>query len=789
MKYFLLVGVCSISILSSCNFKPKTYEVSVVSNTLVLDNTTATENKDYETTISLVDPTKDYRLPDLIAVTISDKALTDTDYTYDSSSGQLKINANVINNKITITGEATPLEVYKVNMSSSTLTIDKTSATENRAYKGVISLVEPNEDYRLPTLITITVSDKTLADEDYTYNSNTGLLEINANVITNDIKIIGERAELDSYKADFICDGHIKVFIYKTRDYDIEPRRTNLAYARDKNSGDLLKDGTGEINFKVEIDENYDIDMLWVRGLYDKCQDNEKTKVDDVYRITKIRSDLQVTVTTKKLYCKKFAASDDLTNNSFTFNWTTRESENVDYVLIDVNHEQQMQCHDNSYVYNATANKFYNFSFTPILKNGVVGSTIICSRALINEPKNVAFPRVEINTEENIIPTYNSILPPPGAWGASIVNNNYVQSAIKIYDKNNLTVYDSTSGSLPKEMFDGAKIKYRGNTSALVSEKKSIKLKIKEPSDLLESFRLNPTPDVDYKNSEWLLINTGESIKQLAGFSIAQTLEFDWPPEFQYCSLYINNDFQGLYVLCESVSRGEGEGDRQSRYKVNKDGYIIENDPYWWKEDLSFETNLFKYGPFKYTFKYPDLDDINQTSYDIIYNYVSKFEDLLLEGNSQCLNYIDMNSYAKWILAHDILITADHAGSNMYAFKKDSSNDTKLQAGTVWDFDSAFNANDISTLSYYRSDLHYYYPWLLKFEEMNNEIKRQYMDYKSNIISDITTRVNLLDKLNYNSLLNSESLRHNYEILSIEDQIQNLMFFLENHLIYLDNNL
>lgn len=703
MKYILLVGVCAVSVLSSCNLKPITYEVKMSSNTLVIDNTVATKNKDYE---------------------------------------------------------------------------------------GTIALIDPDEDYRLPELITVTIDDKTLEDKEYSYDFNTGAISINADLVIGNITISGERAELEGYKANFICDEHVRVFIYKNRDYSINPVESNTAYSRDKDSGLRVKDGTGEINFKVKIDDDYDIDMLWVRGLYDKCQDNEKTKEEDVYRITKIRGDLEVTITTKKIYCKNFAASDDLESNSFTFSWTTRKPENVDYVLIDINQEQQIKHQNDIYKFiDAIKNKLYNFTFTPILKNGVVGSTITCSRALIDSPKDISFPRVEINTQKNILPSYNSVLPPPGCWGQSIVNNNYIQSIVKIYDKNNSIIYDSSNDMSPKGIYDGAKIKYRGNTSALGSEKKSIKLKIEEPADLLESFRLKPISNVNYKNKEWLLINTGENIKQLAGFSIAQTLEFDWPPEFQYCTLYINNDFRGLYVLCESVSKGEGEGEYQSRYKIDNDGYIVENDPYWWKEDLSFETNLFKYGPIKYTFKYPDLDDFNQTIYDYIYNYILEFESFLINEDSRCLDYIDISSYAKWILAHDILITADHAGSNMYAFKKDSSNSTKLQAGTVWDFDSAFNIGDINTLSYYRSDLHYYYPWLLKFDEVNDEIKNEYKYYKNNIVDNITVHINQLDEAIFNNLLRAESLRYNLQISPLNDKIADLMTFLEGHLVFLDNNL
>lgn len=792
MKYFLLVGVCSISILSSCNFKPKTYEVSMVSNTLVVDNATATENKDYEATISLVDPTKDYRLPDLIVVTISDKALTDTDYTYDSSSGQLKINANVINNKITITGEATPLEVYKVNMSSSTLTIDNSSATESRAYKGVISLVEPNEDYRLPTLITITVSDKTLTDEDYTYNFNTGLLEINANVITNDIKIIGERAELDSYKADFICDGHIKVFIYKTRDYDIEPRRTNLAYARDKNSGDLLKDGTGEINFKVEIDENYDIDMLWVKGLYDKCQDSEKTEKDDVYRITKIRSDLQITITTKKIYCKNLKAFDDLSTKSFSFSWTMRKPDNVKQVLVDITTKDGtnriVSPSKESYTFdNAAENKMYTFNFIVELNNGIICDPISITRFIGQKDSVSGLPRVEIDTENNVIPEVKR----PVA--------NYVQNILKIYDASNQLIYDSGTSEKAGKEYDGSKIKIRGNATSTF-RKKSYKIKLKNDADLLKNFRFFSDAFIDYTNKEWCLLapNIGNKLKTSEnseilsspiGFTIANTLDFDWKPAYQFVTVYLNADYQGLYILCEQTAKGNGIGDSQSRYKIDDDGYIVEKNYYWGYEDLIIETPINGDGKSQYTFKYPDTDDFNSETqkYNYIKNILVELENKIMMLDTTCFEIIDESSLVRWLLGHDIIANEDYLGSNIFLYKKDSSNSTILSMGTIWDYGQSLRLPN--RLANIRTGDNFYYKYLLQLDGFKQEIRNLWEESKLSIKNAINDCLDDFSNNLYNSLLQVESKRWEFTLITIENQKEVIRNFFSEHYIYLDNNL
>lgn len=705
MKHILLVGICSISVLSSCATKPITYSVNMVSNTLTINNTSVVKNKDYEGTISLIDQDEDYRLPTLITITISNKALSDDDYTYDFTSGKLKINADLIKDNITIAGE---------------------------------------------------------------------------------------RATLDGYKADFICDEHVKVSIYKTRDYDVDPKETNLAYARDENTGELLKDGKGEINFKVTIDENYDIDILWVRGLYDKCQDNEKTKKEDTYRITKIRSDLQVTITTKKIYCKKLTASDDLANHSFTFSWQTRKPENVDHISIDVSAVEYSSHYD---IYSSTftfaeaiQNKAYNFIFTPILIDGTIGDSVSITRFITQKENVSGLPRIEIATENNLMPEYKNHVA------------NYVQNITKIYDTNETLVYDSSKGYSESKKYDGSKIKIRGNYSAEFFSKKPYKIKLKKDADLLESFRTNANASIDYTNKNWILLSPNTNIADIfeetsliyhtpIGFAIADTLDFDWKPAYQFVNLYFNNDYQGMYILCESTAKGNGAGDAQSRYKIDDSGFIIEKDLYDEYEDLTIDTPINFDGKVKFTFKYPDTDDINAESLEYLYirEYLVELENNILDFNPKCFDLIDRDSLIKWLLAHDILATTDCFGSNIFLYKKNQMQSDKLKMGTIWDFGTTLQFPN--TLSIIRYSENFYYKWLLNLDGFKDDVKLAYINIRSTIMDNVNKYLNKLNNELYNKILNIEAKRWNFEIVTMEKQKNDVLTFFSEHLAYLDDNL
>ena len=101
----------------------------------------------------------------------------------------------------------------------------------------------------------------------------------------------------DGYKITFVCDSNSEVTVYPTQDVTTGGEKTNVAYSRDSATGALTKTD-GQVNFTLEIASGYDVDEITVEGSYKNLKD-ETTGDVPTYRITKIASDLTVTITTK----------------------------------------------------------------------------------------------------------------------------------------------------------------------------------------------------------------------------------------------------------------------------------------------------------------------------------------------------------------------------------------------------------------------------------------------------------------------------------------------------------
>lgn len=661
-------------------------------------------------------------------------------------------------------------KVFAVDFVSETLKIDNLEAKQNEDYIASLDFINENYNYRLPDNITVYVGKIRLNPSAYTYDD--GHIFINKTLINDNLKIYAEWTVIDGYRVKIESDSHIRFYFYKTRDYSVAPIEDTIAIARDLN-GNPVMDGTGEINFKYTIDDDYDTDLFWIRGMCDEIEEVDT----DIYRIANIESDLRFCVNTKKVYCKDLCASGDYNNNSFAFNWTIKNQNDVDHVKVDIIHDGTTvteTTNPSSYVLNNVISEdLYKFIFTPILKDNTEGGSVEKDMMLSPASKSLNFPRVEITTKDNLLPPYE-VASSPSKLNVTAINNNYVQNITKIYDDTDALRYDS-SLNYSEDVFNGSKIKVRGNTSTVYSNgKESYKIKLNDEAvdDLLDPFlnRSSQTGGDAYKDKEWLLLNCGNQLNELGGFSLEKSLGMSWIPQCQYVTLFMNNDFKGIYILCEAITEGNFVDGVYSRAPISDSGFIIENDPYGWTEDLTFKTHINQQVPtMEYTFKYPDADKLSYENdkYRYISKYVKDFEERFYASpiEQEYEQYIDVESFARWTVAHDLMHVDDHLGSNMYIYKKDDSNNSKLTAGTTWDFDSAFIGNEDPEhpkgLCYHRSSPFYYIRTFKNLDEFKQDTQNIFSVAKDNIVNDFENYIDYIGskKTIYDALLIKEALR------------------------------
>jgi spore coat protein CotH len=289
--------------------------------------------------------------------------------------------------------------------------------------------------------------------------------------------------------------------------------------------------------------------------------------------------------------------------------------------------------------------------------------------------------------------------------------------------RNGETVYDS--GSNNKFV-----IKVRGNTTA-EHPKKPYKLKLPKKANLLSD------ASSENKDKNWVLLAnyTDKSLlRTKIGFYISSLFneiagnENLYVPHSEFVDVILNNEYIGNYLLTDSIKEGAG------RLNVNEKetdtggiGFIAERDPWYFLEDRFFFTNK----GFPYSFKFPDTDEINFDSYlSYLQDYLNRFETSLYESESaEWINYIDIESFARWFLICNIVADKDPN----YFFSKISSDDSsKIIMGPLWDMDWTIGIiypgnKRANNVDYWCGNANeWYFDELVKKEAFASECKRQW---------------------------------------------------------------
>ena len=216
------------------------------------------------------------------------------------------------------------------------------------------------------------------------------------------------------------------------------------------------------------------------------------------------------------------------------------------------------------------------------------------------------------------------------------------------------------------------RIKGRGNAT-WGYEKKPYKIKFDEKQEVL-GFAAN---------KEWVLLAEycDKSLMRTAYMcELAQTVGLPYPIHYRHIQLYLNGDYAGMYLLTDQVEK------KKNRVDIEDDGFLFENDNYFWNEPLYFMTACREYW---YTFKYPDPEDgeitVGDDNYGFITGFMNDFETALYgkdfkDPDKGYRKYIDVETFAKWFLVQELIANLE---PNMYYVLP--SRNSKLQIAPVWD--------------------------------------------------------------------------------------------------------
>ena len=174
-----------------------------------------------------------------------------------------------------------------------------------------------------------------------------------------------------------------------------------------------------------------------------------------------------------------------------------------------------------------------------------------------------------------------------------------------------------------------------------------------------------------------------------------------------YFELVLNGDYRGVYVMLEKVKK---DNNRVDIATLNPDdvsgddltgGYIVKIDK-WDGENVGgwySEPQLENYSGFYYQYHYPKPDDIVPEQQEYIINYIDNFEEVMIGENfsdpsSGYASIINWYSFVDFFIMQEITKNVDGYRLSSYLYKDKDSNDGRLVAGPIWDFNLGFGNAD-----------------------------------------------------------------------------------------------
>jgi subtilisin-like proprotein convertase family protein len=183
-----------------------------------------------------------------------------------------------------------------------------------------------------------------------------------------------------------------------------------------------------------------------------------------------------------------------------------------------------------------------------------------------------------------------------------------------------------------------------------------------------------------------------------------------YAPRTKHVELFINGEYQGVYILMEKIKRAADRVDI-SKLKPSDTtginltgGYIFEINPNgagadWYSNYLGYQgTNLA--GNYEFKIVYPKKDSIQQKQKDYLHAYVDSFEDAMNSATFQDAitgwrKYVDEKSFIDFLIVSEYSLNYDTYGRSMYFSKQKSTKGNKIQVGPPWDSDRGYEANGL----------------------------------------------------------------------------------------------
>ena len=234
-------------------------------------------------------------------------------------------------------------------------------------------------------------------------------------------------------------------------------------------------------------------------------------------------------------------------------------------------------------------------------------------------------------------------------------------------------------------------IRGRGNWTWDNFEKKPYRIKLDKEAALLGMA----------SNKHWVLLAHADDgtgfYRNTVGFEVSRMMEMFFTPHQQPVELVINGEYQGLYMLTETVRVGKNrltitaEDDRvMNTALIGQGGWLVEFDNYTGDNQISLDVDGTGLEAFNITWHTPEYLSVGQKTY--LSNQFSAIKEAIFStdpASTTWQDYLDIDALARYCMVAEITTHQEAFFGSCYMFK--DAGETKWHFGPVWDFGNSLS--------------------------------------------------------------------------------------------------
>ena len=261
----------------------------------------------------------------------------------------------------------------------------------------------------------------------------------------------------------------------------------------------------------------------------------------------------------------------------------------------------------------------------------------------------------------------------------------------------------------PANAYNGAIGIERRGSSSFYYDKKPYTLELRDANGDDQDVSLMGMP----AESDFALIsplNDKTLMRDVLAHTLARQV-LPWSPRTRYTEVMLNGQYIGVYVLIETIKRGNDRVDIAKLTETDLSGpdvtggYILRMDKFGpppgnfgghWKSNYPAIIGGWQETWFQHF--YPKQEDIALQQQQYIRNYIDSFEDMLISPAylTDLEDWIDLDSWVDYALIQEISKNTDgyRLSAYFYKDKDDASGPGKITMGPVWDCNISFGIGD-----------------------------------------------------------------------------------------------